>query len=98
MENQVTYKRQGDRGTLTLSGVIDIFEAKTLYDTACHALNDTKAKRIQVNLTQSERLDVSALQILLALRRDVTRVGRTFAWSELPANLAAAFEQGGITL
>lgn len=94
----LSYRRQGGLGTLQLRGVVDIFEAAEFYELAKRACQDTKAQSIRVNLAQVERLDISALQILIALRRDIEASGRALAIADVPAPLAQVWAKAGIPL
>ena len=95
---EVRYTRRGGQGTLKLHGVIDIFEATALHTAAQSALNDAKARDLRVDLAQTERLDLSAVQLLLALRRETTATGRTFQAENVPENLAQMLTLLGMTL
>lgn len=75
-KKSVTYRRRGAAGILTLHGAIDMFEASAFHESAQKALHDTQAKSVTIELTGAERLDMSALQILRALRRDLAEAGR----------------------
>lgn len=94
-EKTALYRRRGTAGTLTLQGSVDIFEAKIVHDAACRALADTKAQSVCADLSAVERLDLSGLQILSALRRDLELDGRTFVL-QVPDTLAAALSQTGL--
>lgn len=67
---------------LLLEGVVDVFEARELHRKAVTALS------VQGNVTVSmetlERLDTSAIQILLALSRALRTDGRTLHLNGLP--------------
>ena len=81
MENpQVAkYTRRGAIGTLKLAGSISIDDAEDFRNVAVSALNDRKAGTIKVDLEAVDRLDTSAWQILIALKRDVAADGRSLA-------------------
>ena len=91
------YSRRGAAGTLTLSGSVDIFEAQAVYTAAQRALADPKAVSLCADLSEVQRLDLSALQILCALRRDLEAAGRTVQF-QMPDTLAAAVARAGISL
>ena len=84
-----TYRRQKNTGTVTISGVVDIFEAEALKSVSLKALEDENATSVVVNLAKLVRLDVAALQVLLALETDVAASGRTCVFRNPPA----VFEQ-----
>lgn len=78
------YSRRGGTGTVHLRGVIDIFEARQLHTLALQAFQDARAQKIRVNMSSVERLDISALQILLALKQDLQAEGRSFSLDAVP--------------
>jgi anti-anti-sigma regulatory factor len=90
------YQRRKQEGTLTLRGVVDIFEAAPLQAEAQRALHDEKATVISISLAQAERLDVAALQILIALRRDVQAAGRGFTARNTPPLIAKTVAELGL--
>ena len=98
MDKTVNYRRRGGEGTLTLCGVVDIFEAEALREAALRALGDGSAAVLQIDLSRAERLDVSALQTLSALRHGVEAAGRTSAISDVPDVLTASWEKIGYSL
>lgn len=95
---EITFARHGAVGTLTLGGVIDIFEAERLHATALRAFKDKKASTLHVDLSRTERLDASALQILCALRQHFETSGRTIVFDAISGSLAASYDCLGITL
>ena len=96
--NSVTYRRQGKRGVLTLSGVIDIFEAANLHAVGLKALNDKRAETLCIHLEQVTRLDLSAIQLLMALRRDSEQAGQACEVIAAPETVTASLAQGGFFL
>lgn len=95
-DKTTVYKRRGAEGTLTLRGSVDIFEAQDMLATVRRALADTKALSFCANLTEVERLDLSSLQILVALRRELEDAGRTMPIKQ-PEALAATLKQTGFS-
>ncbi|HLK56841.1 MAG TPA: STAS domain-containing protein [Chthonomonadaceae bacterium] len=91
------YRRKQHTGTLRLGKVMDIFEAQPLLESSRKALNDTQATQVVVEGSQTERLDLSALQILLALQRDLKATDRSFRLEGLAENLTTALAAKGIT-
>ena len=83
----IQYQRRGDTGTLRLTGVIDIFEVGALHEAALKALADEKAQNLRIQAADAERMDLTAAQMLVALRREVVAKGRTFALDNAPENL-----------
>ena len=70
------YKQQDAEGILVLHGVVDIFEAQAVHAAASEALADYKAAVVRLDSANAQRLDLSALQILSALRRDLEAASR----------------------
>ena len=63
---------------MTLAGALDIFEASLVQSEALKAWTDTQANAIFVDVTKVERFDLTAIQLLLALWREVLAEGRSF--------------------
>jgi len=82
--NVAPYQRQKQDGAITLRGVVDIFEASSLHAEMQRALSDVEASNISVDLARVERLDVAALQVLIAMRNDLEAAGRTFTLCNTP--------------
>ncbi|MEO7718656.1 MAG: STAS domain-containing protein [Capsulimonas sp.] len=82
VKKSIAYRRRGAAATLTLNGSIGMFEAEAFHESASKALADTPAKTVTIDLAGAERLDISALQILHALRRDLAQNGRATVISE----------------
>lgn len=53
---------------MRLRGIVDIFRATALLESARKALSDDKAASIRLDMADVERMDVSAAQNLLALK------------------------------
>src|SRR5689334_4626355 len=96
--SEIYYRRRGNTGHLHLSVVVDIFEAAALREVALRALADHKAATVQVDLSAVERLDMSALQILLVLRRELEAADRTFRTKSIAPALVSDLERNGLTL
>jgi len=92
------YRRQGAKGCLKLGAIADISEAQLLYTASRQALADEKATTMLVDLSQVETLDISAMQILLALKNDVQASGRTFATEGLSVEWKERLEKLGLSL
>jgi anti-anti-sigma regulatory factor len=92
----ITYQRRKQGGALTLTGVVDIFEAESLHAAAARALKDLKTDALTIDLARLERLDVAALQILLALRSDFCATGRRISFCNTPAAVEATLAGVGI--
>ena len=95
---EITYARRGAMGTLTMRGALDIFEAERLCAVATRALQDIKATTVQLNCSAVDRLDISTLQVLLALKRDLQFAGRTPVVVGLAAPVESMLERLGISL
>ena len=95
--NGALYERRGGEGHLTFRGDVDIFEARTAHAAAADCLGDTEAAFVTLDLTAARRLDLAAMQILAALRRDLEAAGRPLT-PQIPAPLAAAMTRTGLTL
>jgi anti-anti-sigma regulatory factor len=76
-QNSASY----DQGVLTLTGVIDIFEADSFHAVATQAADDP-APIVRVDLSRADQLDISALQILCSLRRTLEASGRSMLVSD----------------
>ncbi len=96
-EKPVTYRRTGTQGKLILRGIVDIFEAEGLHKTALRALHDGSATTLLADLSATERLDISALQILCALKLATEEVGKTMLLTGASAELETFFAAAGIT-
>jgi anti-anti-sigma factor len=94
----VNYHRRGTNGTLKLRGVMDIFEAQALHTAALSALQDEKTTTMRVDLTEVERLDISTLQVLLALKRSINASERAFLTVSPSEALLQQFVRMGVTL
>ena len=92
------YHRRGGTGHIVLAGVADIFEASDIHATALKAFADTKAKSVTVDLTDLERMDLSTIQILLALQQALNADGRTMVAQNLPEVQASAWNRIGLSL
>lgn len=93
----IQYQRRGGSGTLRLAGVMDIFDAGALRDAAQKALADEKAKTLRVDFADVERLDLSAAQILMALRRETLEAKRAFQWENAPEQVTQILAWLGMT-
>lgn len=97
-QKTIVYQRKQAMGTLTLHGSVDIFEATLLYTTVQRAIRDHKATTICLDFAEVERLDVSAAQLLLTLRRDVEATGRLFVLGETVSLATKMLAPMGISL
>lgn len=95
--NGADYALKGSEGILTMRGDMDIFEAQPIYSAALSALNDSEATAIKVDLMNVRRVDLSALQILVALRRDLESVEQPVTF-HVPELLAERLMRSGISL
>ncbi len=83
------YERQGEEGILALHGAVDIFEAQAVHAAALETLAD-HAVTVRLDSADAQRLDLSALQVLVALRRDLEAASRSLHVSGLEAAAARA--------
>ena len=94
---EIQYQRRGTAGTLRLQGVVGIAEATALREAARKAAADDKAQRIAADFSETERIDVTAAQILIALQRETLAAGRDFQWENVSERLTPVFALFGIT-
>ena len=103
---EINWEPESASGALRLSGVVDIFEAERLRDTAREAVRVLRASPdaagnsapVHLNLTGVERLDVSAVQLLCAFRQALAEGGRTLRVEAMPASVALSLRTLGVTL
>lgn len=98
MAKTITYRRRGGEGTLSLHGVVDVSEAVSLRDAASRAVGDAGISTLHLDVSQVERLDVSAVQILLALRNEIEGQERTFRFGVIPTVVADSLAKIGCVL
>lgn len=91
------YALKGTEGILTLRGDIDIFEAQSLYAAAICALGDSESSNVSIDLKDVRRIDLSALQILVGLRRDFESLEQTVTF-HIPEELSERILRSGISL
>jgi anti-anti-sigma factor len=94
----INSQQNGEEFTLTLSGNIDLCQAGPLYEITCKLAANQELKLIEVELSQVERLDAAALQILCAMRREIQSVERQVQFSGMGEELTLRLSQVGITL
>jgi anti-anti-sigma factor len=87
-------EREGKR-TLVLQGAVDIFFAADLRQAALALLED--GEDISVVCEKLERLDTAALQILLALKKELEQRGKKLRMVELPSEPARFVGLAGLT-
>ena len=83
------------RPTIVLEGAIDIFFAADLRRAAVEVLQ--KSEDVALCCDKVERFDTAALQVLLALKRDLAQNGRTLQVSGMSARPAAAVGLAGLS-
>ena len=84
--------------TLTLSGELTVASAGEVRDTLLRAADEPKAEGVCLDMTGVERMDISAVQLLLALRNDCSKKERKFSVTGMPPSTEHFFAQIGITL
>lgn len=97
-ERSAHYKRQGSVGVLALHGIVDIFEAGKVHEAALKAFQDAKATTIRMDLAHAERLDISIIQILAALRQEVEASGRQMQTEGTPEPIRQELSRIAVTL
>lgn len=95
---EIKFTQQQDMGLLILSGVIDIFEAEHLLDTARQAAKNAEVQTLHLDMAAVERLDISTIQILMALKTNSVENARTFNLRSISSPAAQALETLGVTL
>jgi anti-anti-sigma regulatory factor len=86
---------EGEREcSVTLAGVVDIFEAGTLQASAVAALE--RGGDIVVRLHQLERCDAAAAQVLIALKRAASAEERRLSFEGIPPAVAADWKVTGL--
>jgi anti-anti-sigma factor len=70
---------ESDPGRLRLSGELSIFEAASLRDALLPALE--AVPELSIDLSGVTGLDSSGVQLMLVLRREAARTGKTLTWT-----------------
>ena len=83
------------RNTIALEGSVDIFFAVDLRQAALEVLQ--AGEDVVVCCEKLERLDTSALQILLALKKELEQSGRKIEWADVPSGPAALAALAGFS-
>jgi anti-anti-sigma regulatory factor len=97
-QKAVSYRRSGTIGSLSIRGVADIFEAVDIHLAAVKALDDVRAATVRVDLANLEHMDLSTVQTLRALRRDLESSGRNMEIARLSEPEAAGWNRIGLEL
>jgi anti-anti-sigma factor len=86
----------GDAGQnrLILRGTLDAYLAGDLHRCAIDLFES--GRDVTLDLSEVDSMDVSIMQILLALRGDLVSAGRTLAVSAAGANAARSLRMGGM--
>jgi anti-anti-sigma factor len=79
---------------LILTGILDAYLAEDLHHCALGLLE--AGRDIAVDLSEVDSMDVSTMQILLALRGDLISLGRRFVVPAVSENAARFFRMAGI--
>lgn len=80
---------------LSLSGVVDIFDAAALHGSAVEA-EDGAVRGVVARLDDLEALDTSTMQLLLGLKRGLAADGRTLCVSGTPPAIAELWRLVGL--
>jgi anti-anti-sigma factor len=94
----IKYQCRRQTAALTLNGEITVACATEFHRSALRAANETKATEICINLSTAERLDISSIQILLALHRHCEAVQRKFTLKGASASTDKLFRELGLPL
>jgi anti-anti-sigma factor len=81
--------------TLSLSGIVDVAEARVLHTLAREAAG-AGPKVIVARLHGLETLDTSATQVLLALRQSLGARGGRLSLEGTPASVVALWQRAGL--
>jgi anti-anti-sigma regulatory factor len=92
---KIAFTKNADRNTIVLEGAVDIFFAVDLRQAALEVLQ--AGEDIIVCCEKLERLDTSALQILLALKKELEQNGRKIEWPDVPTGPAALAALAGLS-
>ncbi len=92
------YHRSGVNGILKLTGVVDIFEAGVLLEAVRKSISDEKAKNIQVDMQNVERVDISTIQVLYRLKMECKTKSRKCEFMQMSQKISSELEQIGISL
>jgi len=80
---------------LVLQGVVDVFEARELHALAQAAMD--AGGEVTVRFEEVERLDSSAIQILLALGQTLKAEGRSYRLEGMPAGVQESWRLLGLS-
>ncbi len=83
---------QDGKPVLVLCGTIDVTLAKELHQTACQLAE--RGQDTAVGCKSIEYIDLSALQILLALKEELKARGKTLTFQEVPEVGCGAVQAG----
>lgn len=86
----------GDECCLTLSGVVDIFEAAALQAAAQEACGSSASSAVVLRLGSLEGVDTASTQVLLALSRGLGDKGRRIRFEETPEPVARFWRMAGL--
>ncbi|MEY2929589.1 MAG: hypothetical protein RL033_338 [Pseudomonadota bacterium] len=79
---------------LTLEGALASGVASALKDAACRQLRE--GGDLALCCARLEQIDVSGIQVLLALRRELAEDGRRLSLQEVPLPLVRTFQLSGL--
>jgi ABC-type transporter Mla MlaB component len=90
----VTFDDRATRCILRLEGEIDVTCSAELKRGLIEAISS--GKEVQLDLAQASDLDVTALQLLWAARREAEKTGASFAAAgDVPGNIGSAVGEAG---
>lgn len=90
----ITFDDSATGGVLRLKGEIDVTGAAELKRVLIEAISS--GKEVQLDLAQASDLDVTAVQLLWAARREAERAGASFGVAgDVPGNIGRALCEAG---
>ena len=91
---QIRGDGEGGENRFILTGTLDAYLAEKLHGCALELLES--GRDIVVDLSEVDSMDVCAMQILLALRGDLARLGRTLMVAAASTNAARSLRMAGV--
>ena len=88
-------RKRGRTATARVAGVADVSIAEQLHRKATELADS--GKDVVVTLKEAVRLDASALQVLLALREELSGSGKNLSLSGVPQQIRGYLELAGVS-
>ena len=92
------YSRRKDVGRISMPKVADIFEAADIHAAALRAIQDANAATVVVDCSGMDRMDVSSVQTLFAVKTALAGIGRRFELRGLSETQARTWSRIGCCL